>query len=68
MSKKTGVCYGCDRRVVGCHSACGDYLAEREALNAKNRKIREIKAQDGMVRDYRIKTIKKVQHKKEKVV
>ena len=68
MSKEKGVCYGCDRRVVGCHSACADYLAYREALIAKSRKIREIKTQEGMVRDYRIKTIKKVQHKKEKVV
>ena len=68
MSKEKDACYGCERRVIGCHSSCADYQAYREALTDRNRKIRDGKAQDGLLRDYRIKMIKKAQHKKEPAV
>lgn len=39
---KTGTCYGCDRRHVGCHIDCQDY-AERKR---KNDEILAIKAKE----------------------
>ena len=65
MFKKNRVCYGCKERVVGCHSWCGIYIAECEELTEENRKICEARNLDKMVRDYRIKTARRVQHKKD---
>ncbi|WP_141722837.1 hypothetical protein [Cellulosilyticum sp. I15G10I2] len=28
-------CKGCDRRVIGCHSTCSDYIASRAQLDAE---------------------------------
>lgn len=37
------VCKNCDKREVGCHSYCKEYIIERKKLNeqnANNRKMR----------------------------
>ena len=65
MSKKKDACYGCERRCVGCHSECADYLAYRKALEDRKFKIYKARNREGMVRDYRIKAALRVQHKKE---
>lgn len=40
----TTPCKGCDRRVVGCHSVCGDYIAWRKAKDDESLSIREGRA------------------------
>lgn len=65
MSKEKDACYGCEKRVVGCHSSCADYLAYRKALTDKKCKIYKERNQEKMIRDYRIKAALRVQHKKD---
>lgn len=65
MSKEKDACYGCERRVVGCHSSCADYQAYCEALSEKKRKIYKERNQEKLLRDYRIKAVRRVQHKKD---
>ena len=65
MRKGTDACYGCERRCVGCHSSCADYLAYRKALTDRNFKINNARSLEKMFRDYRVKTIQRVQHRKD---
>ena len=37
------VCKGCEKRYIGCHSECDDYIKERQELDKKNAEIRKQK-------------------------
>lgn len=39
MDGKKSPCKGCDKREVGCHSTCEDYISFREAAEALREKI-----------------------------
>lgn len=39
-------CYGCEKRHIGCHATCEDYLKERAERDALNEKIRAEKEKE----------------------
>jgi hypothetical protein len=45
-------CYGCTERTVTCHSTCGKYKAESNALKERNAMIRKQKESDKNARSY----------------
>lgn len=48
-SNKNSCCYYCrDKRHVGCHSHCGDYIKERAELDARNEKIKAQKHKESL--------------------
>ena len=40
---RTVTCYNCDRRAIGCHSTCDEYMAMVE----ENEKLKQSKRQTG---------------------
>lgn len=51
--EKKGVCQNCDRRYVGCHSTCEDYLDWIAYNRAQKEYIYNQKREDNLVRSYK---------------
>ena len=49
---KKGVCHNCDKRYVGCHSNCVEYLDWRQQYDAERMCIREKKKRDMETKTY----------------
>ena len=58
MSDKTP-CYGCERRKPLCHGSCEEYKAFAQARADKAEEIRKQKADEAMVTQVFINSIKK---------
>lgn len=48
MINKIRCCYNCQKRHIGCHSDCKDYLAEKAARDAEISLISKQRAIDDM--------------------
>lgn len=46
MDGKKSPCKGCDKREIGCHITCKDYISFRESAEALREKIRFEKAKN----------------------
>lgn len=45
-------CYGCTERTVTCHSTCGKYKAESDALKERNEMIHQKKENENITKGY----------------
>ena len=48
-------CYGCDKRHVGCHSTCEEYLKEHKRHMAEKEKEQKARVRDYQYNDYMVK-------------
>lgn len=44
-------CFNCEKRVVGCHAVCKDYLEARAELDALHKKMDKEKRDEAAVND-----------------
>lgn len=51
-NKPNSPCWGCEFRIVGCHSTCEDYAAYQKANNDDYWKIREAYRGERMVEQF----------------
>jgi hypothetical protein len=56
-------CYKCEKRHIGCHSTCEDYLRERKALDEFNENQRKINQPDRLYNELKSDTIAKTKRK-----
>lgn len=42
-------CYGCEKRHVGCHVDCEDYIQETKQIKEKKEKIKTEKIKEGEI-------------------
>lgn len=49
---KKGVCHLCDKRYIGCHSTCEDYLEWRQQFDEEKDYIRAMKKKDMETKTY----------------
>ena len=70
MCKESDPCYGCERRCVksgyNCHSDCPDYKEYHDRNAARAELIRAKRAEDSIILDTRLKSMRKTQKKKAK--
>ena len=62
MGFKGSACKDCERRCVGCHSDCEDYLRDKQEWEDAKEKYRESKRKDYLINDY--KTVSRMKAKK----
>ena len=65
--KPKSPCMGCDKRYVGCHSKCEDYIAFKKLSDDMNAETRKRKDLDGVYSSYRKDSAKRF-YKKRKVI
>ena len=46
-------CYFCKSRLIGCHAQCDKWSIWREIKDKQNDTIREVKANEGMIINYK---------------
>lgn len=56
-------CYKCEKRHIGCHNTCEDYLRERKALDEFNENQRKINQPDRLFNELKSDIIAKTKHK-----
>lgn len=63
MSKKDRPCHGCTKRWAAngrtCHSSCPEYAKDHEDDVERNKALRKKKADEAMIDDTHIKSIKR---------
>lgn len=57
-------CLNCERRQVGCHSTCEDYLQYKAAVAEAKEKINQQKNREAIIREFDITSAKKQIRKK----
>lgn len=63
FSGRINCCYKCEKRHIGCHSTCEDYLRERKALDEYNEKQRKIKLEHQMFNEIKSKNNRKTKRR-----
>lgn len=62
FSGRIKCCYKCEKRHVGCHGSCEDYLRERKALdefNEEQRKIKQVRQSYNEIKRFTIEKTKR---------
>ena len=54
-------CYRCEKRQIGCHASCEDYLKERAERDALNQEIRAKKEREQIAVGFEIEGARKRQ-------
>lgn len=44
------VCKNCNKRKIGCHSVCKEYIAEKEQIDRRNEIIKQARIRDADLR------------------
>ena len=57
-------CYGCDKRYVGCHSVCKDYINEKKSYDLKKNKEFKAKLGAKLNRNYIVDAVQRTRRKK----
>ena len=61
--RKIKCCFECQKRYVGCHSECADYIKERAEANNETKRIRVEKNKRTSVDDVFIKSVQRCKRK-----
>lgn len=59
MAMPISPCYGCDKRIVGCHSDCLGYAIYRVEMAEYNGTIKKAKTEERKRKDYDFEAFKK---------
>lgn len=54
-------CRGCNKRYVGCHGECLEYIDWKQSVETEKERINELKQRENMIRD---DTIRRCEHMK----
>lgn len=52
-------CYKCEKRYIGCHADCADYVEWKTEHESKRQAIRDAKGKERIANEYRFEQINK---------